>query len=48
MDLGLEGRSAEPEEVASMVAFLVSDRAAYISGAMIRIDCGHGVRPPPA
>lgn len=42
------GRPAEPEEVASMVAFLVSDRAAYISGAMIRIDCGHGVRPPPA
>ena len=41
------GRPAEPEEVASMVAFLVSDRAAYISGAMVRIDCGYGVRPPP-
>jgi hypothetical protein len=27
-------------------AFLVSDQAAYISGAMIRVDCGYGVRPP--
>lgn len=40
------GRPAEAEEVASTVAFLVSDRATYISGAMIRVDCGHGVRPP--
>jgi len=40
------GRPATPEEVADMVAFLVSDRAGYISGAMIRVDCGYGTRPP--
>jgi len=34
------GRIAEPEEVADLCAFLVSDRAAYISGTVVTIDGG--------
>ena len=32
------GRSCTAEEVAELVAFLLSERAAYISGAEHRID----------
>lgn len=34
------GRAARPEEVASMVAFLASDLAGYISGCVVSIDGG--------
>jgi enoyl-[acyl-carrier-protein] reductase (NADH) len=34
------------EEVADVIAFLVSDRASYISGETIRIDAGLKVRDP--
>jgi 3-oxoacyl-[acyl-carrier protein] reductase len=33
-------RAGKPEEVASLVSFLVSDRAAYISGQLISINGG--------
>ena len=34
------GRLAEPEEVASLVCFLASDEAAYITGASVDIHGG--------
>jgi len=34
------GRSAKPEEVASLVLFLISDESSYVSGAEIPIDGG--------
>ena len=36
------GRMGEPGEVADLVAFLVSDRGAFITGAAINIDGGSG------
>jgi len=34
------GRYGTPEEIGYLVAFLVSDKASYITGAMIPIDGG--------
>jgi NAD(P)-dependent dehydrogenase (short-subunit alcohol dehydrogenase family) len=38
------GRIGEPEDVASLVAFLASDEASYITGATILIDGGLSAR----
>jgi 3-oxoacyl-[acyl-carrier protein] reductase len=34
------GRAGEPEDIAELVAFLVSDKAAYITGQVISVDGG--------
>jgi 3-oxoacyl-[acyl-carrier protein] reductase len=38
------GRFGEPQEVASMVVYLASDAAAFITGQVISIDGGLGMR----
>ena len=35
------GRMGEPEELADVVAFLASERAAYITGAVVTVDGGY-------
>ena len=34
------GRLAEPEEVAALALFLASERASYVTGAIIPMDGG--------
>lgn len=40
-----QGRLGKPEEIADMVTFLVSERAAYVSGSIVNVDGGLGGRP---
>jgi 3-oxoacyl-[acyl-carrier protein] reductase len=38
------GRFAEPEEIAAVIAFLVSDQASYVTGAVLNTDGGVAYR----
>jgi NAD(P)-dependent dehydrogenase (short-subunit alcohol dehydrogenase family) len=38
------GRAAEPREHAEVAAFLASDRASFITGAVIPVDGGWSAR----
>ncbi|PPE68294.1 SDR family oxidoreductase [Caldimonas thermodepolymerans] len=40
----LEGRFAEPHEIANAIAFLASDAASYITGVTLPIDGGYAAR----
>jgi NAD(P)-dependent dehydrogenase (short-subunit alcohol dehydrogenase family) len=41
------GRLAEPEDIARVALFLASDDSGYITGAVIPVDGGWQVSPPP-
>jgi NAD(P)-dependent dehydrogenase (short-subunit alcohol dehydrogenase family) len=36
----LMGRAAEVEEIAEVIAFVASDKASYLTGAVIAVDGG--------
>ena len=36
------GRMAEPHEIAEVAAWLLSDRASFVSGAIVPVDGGAG------
>jgi NAD(P)-dependent dehydrogenase (short-subunit alcohol dehydrogenase family) len=41
------GRMAKPEEIANVIAFLLSEDATYMTGAQVMVDYGETCRPGP-
>jgi len=42
------GRPAQPEEIADVIAFVASPRAAYVTGATVMVDGGTSIVDPTA
>jgi len=42
------GRAAQPDEIAAILEFLLSDEAAYVVGALYSADGGFALRPNPS
>jgi 3-oxoacyl-[acyl-carrier protein] reductase len=40
------GRPGQPDDIAQAVLYLCSPEAAYVSGAVLRVDGGRGARAP--
>jgi 3-oxoacyl-[acyl-carrier protein] reductase len=39
------GRFGQPEEIAGVIAFLISPRNSYMTGSVVVVDGGASVRP---
>ncbi len=42
------GRSAQPDEIAAIIEFLLSDESGYVVGSLYGVDGGFSLRPNPA
>jgi NAD(P)-dependent dehydrogenase (short-subunit alcohol dehydrogenase family) len=47
VDLNAQMRFAEPEEIADVIAFLLSERSTYVTGEMVNVDGGFSITKLP-
>jgi NAD(P)-dependent dehydrogenase (short-subunit alcohol dehydrogenase family) len=46
LDNTMGPRLGDPEDIGKAVAYLMSDDAAFVNGALLRVDGGHSVHQP--